>query len=74
MTIGKKLYFGFGSMVVILVLLFITNTTVVLRQRAATTQANTALERVQSLEVAQLKLLQIRLSLRDYLLTGDRRQ
>ena len=73
MTIGNKLYLGFGSMVVILVLLFITNTTVGLRQRAASGQATAALERIQSLEAAQLKLLQIRLSLRDYLLTGDRR-
>ena len=74
MTIGKKLYLGFGSIVVILVLLFITNSTVVLRERSVNTQAFASLDRVQSLEAAQLKTIQIRLSLQDYLLTGDKRQ
>ena len=33
-TIRKKLYLGFGSIVVILILLFVVNATVVLRERA----------------------------------------
>ena len=74
MTISRKLYVGFGSIVAILVLLFITNTTVVLRERAASRQASVALESVQSLEAVQLKIMQIRLRLQDYLLTGDQRE
>ena len=74
MTIGKKLYLGFGSIVVILVLLFITNTAVVFKQRAASRDATVALENVQSLEAVQVKMMQVRLSLQDYLLTGDARQ
>lgn len=74
MTIKKKLYLGFGSIVVILVLLFITNTAVILRQRSAATQASTALESVQSLQAVETKIMQVRLSLQDYLLTGDERQ
>jgi methyl-accepting chemotaxis protein len=74
MTIRKKLYFGFGSIGVILVLLFIVNTTVVLRERAASKTASAALESVQSLEAVQFKLMQNRLDLQDYLLTGDSRQ
>lgn len=74
MTIGKKLYLGFGSIVAVLVLLFVTNSTVLLRERAAAAQASASLERVQSLEAAQAKTMRIRLSLQDYLLTGDRRQ
>lgn len=74
MTISKKLYLSFGSIVVILALLFITNTTVAFRGRAASSQATLALESVQSLEEVQLSMMQIRLSLQDYLLTGDLRQ
>jgi methyl-accepting chemotaxis protein len=74
MTIGKKLYLGFGSIVIVLVLLFITNTMVVLRERAASSQAAAALENVQNVEGMQLKEMQVHLSLQDYLLTGDTRQ
>src|SRR5438552_3182044 len=74
MTISKKLYLGFGSIVVILILLFITNTTVVFQERSASRQAALAVESVQSLEAVQLKMMQIRLHLQDYLLTGDQRQ
>src|SRR3954469_23180466 len=74
MTICKKLYLGFGSIVVILLLLFVTNTIVGLRERAATAQGSAALESVQTLEAVQLTMMQGRLSLQDYLLTGDARQ
>jgi len=74
MTISRKLYLGFGSIVVILVLLFIINSTVVVKERAASVQASVALESVQALEAVQLKMMQVRLSLQDYLLTGDERQ
>jgi methyl-accepting chemotaxis protein len=74
MTISKKLYLGFGSIVVVLVSLFVINSIVVMKQRAASTQATVALESVETLQAVQLKILQVRLSLRDYLLTGDERQ
>jgi methyl-accepting chemotaxis protein len=74
MTISRKLYVGFGSIVVILILLFITNTTVVFRERAASRQAAEALESVQSLEAVQQKIMLTRLRLQDYLLTGDQRE
>jgi len=74
MTISKKLYLGFGSIVVVLVLLFITNTTVALRERSASRQASEALGSVQSLKTVQLQTMQMRLHLQDYLLTGDERQ
>jgi methyl-accepting chemotaxis protein len=73
MTISKKLYLGFGSIVVILILLFITNTIVVFRARSAGRSASLALENVQTLEAVQSKMMQVRLSLEDYLLTGDAR-
>jgi len=74
MTIGKKLYLGFGSIVVILVLLFIANTTVVMQERAAGGRASESLRLVETVEGAQLAMLQVRLALRDYLLTGDPRE
>jgi methyl-accepting chemotaxis protein len=74
MTIRRKLYIGFGSIVAILILLFVTNTAVVVQERAANSEASAALESVQDLESVQLTLLQIRLNLQDYLLTGDRRE
>ena len=74
MTISKKLYLGFGSIVVILVVLFGINSTVVMKERAANEQATIALESVQTLEAVQLKMMQVRLALQDYLLTGDERQ
>ena len=39
MTISKKLYLGFGSIVVILVVLFVTNSVVVFRERSASQDA-----------------------------------
>jgi methyl-accepting chemotaxis protein len=74
MTISKKLYFGFGSIVVVLVLLFVINSAVVMKERTASTEASIALESVQTLESVQLKMMQVRLALQDYLLTGDERQ
>jgi methyl-accepting chemotaxis protein len=74
MTISKKLYLGFGSIVVVLVLLFVTNTTVLMQEQSASRNASAALEGVQALEGAQLKMMQVRLHLQDYLLTGDERQ
>ena len=74
MTISKKLYLGFGSIVVILVLLFVINGIVVMKERAASEQTSVALVSVQTLEAVELKMMQVRLALQDYLLTGDERQ
>ena len=74
MTISKKLYLGVGSIVAILILLFITNTIVVMRERSASAQASVGVESVQSLEAVQMKMMRVRLHLQDYLLTGDERQ
>src|ERR1700704_5983342 len=74
MTISKKLYLGVGWIVAILIVLFITNTIVVLKERSASRQATAGLESVQSLEAAQMKMMEVRLHLQDYLLTGDQRQ
>jgi methyl-accepting chemotaxis protein len=74
MTISKRLHYGFGSIVAVVLVLFIVNTGVVLRQRSVNRQGAVALESVQTLEAVQLKMMLTRLTLRDYLLTGDGRQ
>jgi methyl-accepting chemotaxis protein len=74
MTISKKLHYSFGSILAIVVLLFIVNTAVVLRQRTVSHQAAAAVQSVQTLGAVELTMMQTRLALRDYLLTGDERQ
>ena len=43
MTIGRKLHLGFGSIIAIIVLLFIVNRVVVSREHAASGHASVAL-------------------------------
>ena len=74
MTVRRKLYIGFGSIGAILILLFIINTLVVVRERSASREASAVLESAQNLEAVQLKLMENRLYLGNYLLTGDVRQ
>ncbi|HWW85800.1 MAG TPA: methyl-accepting chemotaxis protein [Vicinamibacterales bacterium] len=73
MTISKKLYVGFGSIVVILVVLFAINAAMMFREQSASHEASAALENVQSLETVQMKMVQTHLYLQDYLLSGDAR-
>jgi methyl-accepting chemotaxis protein len=74
MTISKKLHYGFGAILAVVLLLFVVNVGVVLRQRSVSQQAAVAFESVQTLESVQLATMQARLALQDYLLTGDERQ
>jgi hypothetical protein len=48
MTIGKKLYMGFGSIVVFLLLLFIVNIFAGFKERSARAAATAALESVRT--------------------------
>jgi methyl-accepting chemotaxis protein len=73
MTIGKKLYFGFGAILTILVLLFIANTVAVMRERSSRADAAAALDSVRSIEAVRLQMMTNRLNLNNYLLSGDPR-
>lgn len=70
MTIQKRLYFGFGSIVGILVLLFVTNTISAYHQRTANAATAAALESMDAVESIHMQILENRLSLRSYLLSG----
>lgn len=74
MTIRKKLYLGFGSIVVILGVLFTIDTLLMFRERAARDAASVGMASVRTLDTVQLKVMENRVALQSYLLTGDGRQ
>jgi methyl-accepting chemotaxis protein len=73
MTIYQKLYYGFGSLLGILILLFATNTISALRQGSARAAAASALQNMRAVESVRSQMLRNRLSIMSYLLTGDQR-
>jgi methyl-accepting chemotaxis protein len=73
MTIGKKLYVGFGSVLAILVVLFTVNTVAGVKQRAAQDDASTALKSVRTVETVRYQLMLNRNNLNNFLLSGDPR-
>ncbi len=70
-TIGKKLYLGFGAVLAILLILFVVSLTAILRERQEQFDAAGALADVQIIESARYQIMQNRLALSDYLLSGD---
>ena len=73
MTIGKKLYVGFGSIVAILVALFLVNMTAGLKERSASADATAALESVRLIESVRYQIMLDRLNMNNFLLSGDPR-
>jgi methyl-accepting chemotaxis protein len=71
MTIRKKLYYGFGSVVAVMICLFILNTTAMLRERSARVAASAARENTRLVELIRFQIMQNHLFLRSYLLSGD---
>ena len=73
MTIGKKLYLGFGSILSILVLLLIVNLIAGLKESSARKEASMALESVRAIESVRYQIMLNRLNLNNFLLSGDPR-
>src|SRR6202158_4034845 len=73
MAIGKKLYVGFGSILSILVALFIVNLISGFRESSARKDASTALESVRAIETVRYQIMLNRLNLNNFLLSGDPR-
>jgi len=73
MTIGKKLYFGFGAILAILVLLFVVNIFAVSRERSSRNDSKLALENVRAVEAVRYQIMLNRLNLNNFLLSGDPR-
>ena len=73
MTIGKRLYRGFGSILLILVVLFTVNLIAGLKESSARKDASMALESVRAIEAVRYQIMLNRLNLNNFLLSGDPR-
>src|SRR5258707_8922635 len=73
MSIGKKLYAGFGLVLAILVGLFLVNTFAALRGRASRADSAASLKGVQTIGAIRLQIMHNRLNLDNFLLSGDPR-
>jgi methyl-accepting chemotaxis protein len=73
MTIGKKLYLGFGSILAILGLLFIVNMAAIWKARSANAEAAATLDSVRTIEAVRYQIMTNRLNLNNFLLSGDPR-
>ena len=73
MTIGRKLYAGFGAILAIMLFLFVLNILTMLRQNSVRDAVSSTLSDVQMIESVRYKIIENRLSLGNYLLSGDLR-
>src|SRR6202521_5558668 len=73
MTIGRKLYTGFGSILGILILLFVVSFTASHIEHSARSTAADSLRSIQIIERIRFQVMQGGLDLRNYLLSGDPR-
>jgi methyl-accepting chemotaxis protein len=73
MTIGKKLYAGFGLILAILSVLFIVNIIAGFKERSARTDATAALDSVRTVESVRYQIMLNRLNMNNFLLSGDPR-
>jgi methyl-accepting chemotaxis protein len=73
MTIGKKLYMGFGLILAFLSVLFIVNIFTGLKERSARADATAALESVRTVESVRYQIMLNRLNMNNFLLSGDPR-
>ncbi|MGA8037897.1 MAG: methyl-accepting chemotaxis protein [Candidatus Acidiferrales bacterium] len=73
MTIAKKLYMGFGAILVTMLALFILNIVTVRREYNARDAVAATLSDVQTIESVRFQMMENRLYLGNYLLSGDLR-
>ena len=74
MTIGKKLYLAFGAVLAMVVVLFAVNLWSVHREHSAKASASQALELADATDKIRFQMMQNRLYLTNYLLSGDSRE
>src|SRR3989441_7231009 len=73
MTIGKKLYGGFGLILLGLLILFVVNIGAGLKERSARSDAAMALDGVRTVESVRYQIMLNRLNMNNFLLSGDPR-
>jgi methyl-accepting chemotaxis protein len=74
MTISKKLYVSFGAVLAMVVVLFIINLWSVHREHSAKAAASQALELADATDRIRFQMMQNRLYLTNFLLSGDSRE
>ena len=74
MTIGKKLYMNFGFILAMVLVLFLVNWSAVQREHAAKAAAAASLELADTTNAVRFQMMQNRLYLSNYLLSGDTRE
>ncbi len=74
MTIGKKLYMNFGIILSMVVVLFLVNLLAVQREHAAKAAAAASLQLADATNEVRFQMMQNRLYLSNYLLSGDTRE
>ena len=74
MTIGKKLYVNFGIILSMVLVLFIVNWSAVQREHSAKAAAAASLELADATNSVRFQMMQNRLYLSNYLLSGDTRE
>ncbi len=74
MTLGKKLYLSFGGVLLGVVFLFVVNWMAVQREHEAKKAAASSLELAEATDMVKFQMMQNRLYLSNYLLSGDTRE
>jgi methyl-accepting chemotaxis protein len=74
MTIGRKLYANFGAILLMVVVLFLVNYFAVQREHSAKAASSQALQLEDATDTVRFQMMQNRLYLSNYLLSGDTRE
>jgi len=74
MKIGKKLYLNFGAILAMVIVLFLVNILAVQREHSAKAAASQALTLAEATDKIRYQMMQNRLYLTNYLLSGDTRE
>jgi methyl-accepting chemotaxis protein len=74
MTISKKLYLNFGAVLAMVVVLLLVNLVAVQREHSAKTAAQQSMEMSDATDHVRFQMMQNRLFLSNYLLSGDTRE
>jgi methyl-accepting chemotaxis protein len=74
MSISKKLYMSFGAVLAMVIVLFLVNLVAVQREHSAKAAASRALEMADNTNNVRFQMMQNRLFLSNYLLSGDSRE
>src|SRR6266576_5196930 len=74
MSIRNKLYINFGAVLAMVIVLFLVNLIAVQREHSAKASAAQALQMAENTDHVRFQMMQNRLYLSNYLLSGDTRE